>query len=293
MNDSLRPDATLAEARRQQAMLAALWSRPADASAGFAEQGHRLQQGLAAYTGNARALAARALAATYPTVEAMLGSEDFTHLARELWLAHPPSRGDLAEWGEQLPTYLAAHPQLQAWPWLPDSARLDWAVHVCERAADPRFDPSSLQLLQDAEPDHLTLALAPGLCVLVSAYPIALLHAAHHPASATLAPGAESPAPSLDTARQALESGEAENVLVARKGWHAGVYTLTRGEATFVQHLLAGSSLGSALSAAWGQQSPAAFDFGTWLARALQAGWMQGVQPLPETPAVQPVRAPI
>ena len=68
-----------AEASRQQVLLALLWRRPgADGgAAGLDTSAARTLQGLAAYRGNARAVAERALAAAYPTIRTMLGEEDF------------------------------------------------------------------------------------------------------------------------------------------------------------------------------------------------------------------------
>ena len=46
-----------------------------------------------------------------------------------------------------LPEWLAGHEALAAWPYLADCARLDLALHRCERAADAVFDAASLARL--------------------------------------------------------------------------------------------------------------------------------------------------
>ncbi len=248
------------EAQRQQQLLAAILRR--DEVPGLREKGARAERGLAVYRANAGALAERALAATAPTVAAMLGEENFARLARGLWLAHPPRCGDVAEWGAELPAWIAAQPDLAEWPWLADAARLDLALHAAERAADASFDAGSLALLAEADPAQLTLSLMPGLAVFVSTWPIASIHAAHHD---------EGPDP-FAPVRAALAAGQAEAVCVARAGWRALVHRLSNDDAVFMHALLGGVSLADALHAA-GE----GFDFGAWLQRAIAQAWLKAV----------------
>ncbi len=248
-----------AEARRQQQLLAALSRRGAPPA--LREAGARAERGLAAYRTNASALAERALSAACPTVQAMLGDPDFAALARAFWRDHPPVRGDLGEWGNELPGWIAAQPDLAEWPWLADSAWLDLALHCCERAADARPDLASLALLGEAEPVHIELQFVPGLALRVSPFPIATILAAHRSG----APEAFAPV------RTALAAGQGEAVCVSRDGWRASVHILSAGEAAFMHALLQGQSLAAALA------SPGeGFDFGAWLQRAVASSWLKG-----------------
>lgn len=250
------------EAQRQRQLLAAiLWRGDAPA---LREQGRRAERGLAAYRANAGALAERALAATAPTVAAMLGEENFARLARELWFAHPPRGGDVGEWGTELPAWIAAQPGLAEWPWLADAARLDLALHAAERAADATLDVGSLSLLAEADPALLTLSLKPGLAVLVSAWPIASIHAAHHN---------QGPDP-FAPVRAALAAGQREAACVARAGWRAVVHRLSNRDAAFMRALLTGDSLADALHSAGD-----GFDFGAWLQGAIAQFWLKAVRP--------------
>lgn len=249
------------EAQRQRQLLAAILRR--DAAPALREQGARAERGLAAYRANAGALAERALAATAPTVAAMLGEENFARLARELWLANPPRRGDVAEWGAALPAWIAAQTDLAEWPWLADAARLDLALQAAERAADATLDTGSLALLAQADPAQLRLGLMPGLAVLVSRWPIASIHAAHHD------PGPDPFAP----VRAALAAGQGEAVCVARAGWRAVVHRLSNHEAAFMRALRAGLSLGDAL-----QGAGEGFDLAAWLQRAIAQSWLKAVR---------------
>ena len=270
--------ARAAESRRQQALLAALAVRgPATAELVLCESAARALQGLGAYRVNASAIAERALGAVFPQVVTMIGTEDFEHLAREFWLAQPPERGDLGEWGDSFPAWLETHSAFTTWPYLGDAARLDLALHCCERAADAEVDAASLALLSEAEPTQLRLQLMPGTTLIESRWPIATIHAAHH--------GAED---GFDAVRDALARDLGECVLVARQGWRAVVHRID-GAATarWTACLLAGADLNTALT-----QAGDDFDFSAWLGLALQQKWLKGAariddqtaQPLPGEP---------
>lgn len=247
------------EARRQQQLLAALSGR--GEAPVLREAGERAERGLAAYRANASALAERALAAACPTVQAMLGEADFAALARAFWREHPPQRGDLGEWGGELPGWIATQDGLAEWPWLADSAWLDLTLHRCERAEDAVRELDSLALLVEMDPAEIELQLMPGLDVRVSPFPIAGIHDAHRSVAAD----------AFAPVRAALAAGQGEAVCVSREGWRAVVQRLAADEAAFMRALLQAASLAEALEVA-GE----AFDFGAWLQRAIAAAWLKG-----------------
>jgi hypothetical protein len=256
------------EAQRQQELLAALATGAAPIG-GLRESGSRAARGWSAYRANAEAVAERALASAFATVKAMVGDEDFNHLACEFWRAQPPERGDLGEWGDAFPGWLAAHRGLTAWPWLADCARLDLAQHRCERAEDAGLDASSLALLESADPSQLRLLLMPGTALLFSPWPIATIHRAHQ---------LEGEAAELAFAevRAGMDARRGEQVLVARRGWRALVHPLDPLTAAWAQDLLDGVDLAEALT-----RAGAGFDFAAWLANALRESWLWAVVAVP------------
>jgi hypothetical protein len=185
----------------QQAFVDALLGR-GDAPAGLTGG----ERGLAAYRNNLRALSAQALAVPYARLRESLGEDDFAVLAWSFWRAHPPERGDLAQWGEVLPNFLVERAGEDSG--LPDLARLDWALHVAERAADADLDAASLARLGDTPPEQLWLQLRPGVAVLAQ---------------------------------------RAGPLLVWRQGWRGASQPLSAGEAAFMQALIAGVNLSEAL----------------------------------------------
>ena len=167
-----------------------------------------LARGLQAYRGNAQALAARALEGAFPRLAEELG-EEFEAMAWTFWRLHPPRDGDLGHWGGELAAFLQAQAGMEAA--LPDLARLEWAVHCAERAADDEFDAASLGLLASSEPESIRLRLAPGAAVL-------------------------------------MQSDGA--VFVWRRAWEVESLRVAPEAAAFMSAVLAGTSLAAALDAA-------------------------------------------
>jgi Putative DNA-binding domain len=263
------------EAQRQQALLATLWQPVDDAALPLLQQsGARAAQGLAAYRANAAALAERALAAVFATVQAMLGADHFKHLAREYWHARPPERGDMGEWGGDFPDWLQGHTAFDEWPYLGDSARLDLAVHRCERAADAEFDAASLGLLQDVDPAQLRIALMPGTAVLGSAWPLATIHRAHRQLEGQQDSPQDAAAAEDGFAdvRAALQARRGEAVVVVRSGWKAQVHDVDAPTLAWTRLLLDGAPVGAAL-----EQAGEGFDVSAWLAWALREGAVKEV----------------
>jgi Putative DNA-binding domain len=250
------------EALRQRMLLRALWrdARPA-VVAGWLRDGPRFERGLAAYRANAGALAERALAAAFPTVAPLLGDEAFAALARAFWHAAPPARGDMALWGEALPGFIAADAQLAEEPYLADVARLDWAVHRAEHAADAS-PPTGLQRLADGDLARLRLQLQPGAALVVSPHPVVAIWRAHR----------DTHAERFAPVRAAFAAGRGETALVLRHGWRVDVLSLEPAPARFCAALLRNAALAEALATAGD-----GFDFETWLVDALQRGAVAAV----------------
>jgi hypothetical protein len=141
-------------------------------------------------------------------------------------------------------------------------ARLDWAVHRAEQAAE-HGPAMGLELLAEADPGRATLRLADGLALCASVHPVASIWLAHRSLAADRFAGV----------RQAFASGQGENALVWRDGFTAAVRVLPEPEARFMQALLDGRTLTTALDAAG-----AAFAFVRWLPQALQCGWLHSVE---------------
>jgi hypothetical protein len=256
---------------RQRLLMQALRTGQPGALAGWTRTPARadLARGLAVYTANAAVNAERALGARYPTVRAMLGEETFTPMARAFWRQSPPARGDLAQWGDTLPAFLAEAEQLTALPYLADVARLDAAVAQAEGAADVEPDLSTLMRLGDTDPDRLVLRLAPGLALVAGMHPVVAIWCAHHDPQQTAQPD-----PYAD-ARAALAEQRAQTALVWRQGWGVRVAAVDAPTAAFLRRaLLPAQPLAQALD------TPG-FDFAAWLAPAVADGLLVRIDVTP------------
>ena len=261
------------EALRQQMLLRALWR---DRGAPLALRGWlrqstdaALDRSLAAYRANAGACAERALDAAFPTVAALVGEACFASLSRDFWQHRPPVRGDLGEWGDALPAFIADKESLAAEPYLADSARLDWAVHRASRAADAPSVPQALERLADDDPAAVRLVLSPGSALIESSWPIASIWQAHQRTEANR----------FDAVREAFAAHRAEAAFVVRDGYAVKVHALDARDAGFTRCLLdRRGSLAAALDAA----GPS-FDLARWLARAIGERWLAALEPLEQS----------
>jgi Putative DNA-binding domain len=274
------------EALRQQMLLRALWgdARPGVVAGWLRDAPARASRGLQAYRANAGALAERALTAAFPTVAQLVGDESFAALARAFWHACAPVRGDVAQWGAALPAFIAASVQLADEPYLSDVARLDWAVHVAEHAADHDAPPAGLERLAEVEPAQLRLRLAPGTALVASPYPVATIWHAHRS-------DAEDRFVAVRAAYARGAGAAGESALVRRQGFKAQVSVLPEDAGRFTQALIDGRSLGDALDHANDyandhakDRSGADFSFEAWLLAALQQRWLVAAEPISTTP---------
>ena len=224
--------------------------------------------GLKSYQSNGKALAHRALSAAYPVLTQLVGAESFEHLAHALWHAHPPVRGDLAQWGDALPAFVAASDQLVDVPYLCDVAHVEWALHHCASRADRAALSDTYALLTCADPAHLRLLLSPGCAVVQSAWPVVSIVTAHQ--TGTLSDASN--LPDLSTVSDKLRSGQGESAVVWRYHYQPRVREARPGEADFLLALLAGRSLAESLP----DDSP--LQFGAWLTLAISSGLLLGVE---------------
>lgn len=250
--------------QQQQALLLALFQPLASASKTLAPHVRsNWERGLDVYKSNAQVLALRALQATYPVLAQLLGLESFTGLAHAFWNACPPQRGDMAQWGDALPDFIARSSQLQDEPYLCDVAFAEWALHQAASAADADTDASSFALMLSEDPVHICLRLAPGTCIISSRYPVASIMSAHMDGT-----------PSLDEAGSRLRQGHGESALIWRHGYKPCLRLALPGEADLLNVLLAGDSLAKALA------ESSELDFNLWLTQAVNTGLLLAVLPI-------------
>ena len=221
----------------------------------LAGDGAVVERRLGIYRANMVAAADKALSSAYPVIRQVVGAEFFHGLAREYQRGTPSTSGDLTLFGATFGAFLAAFEHTRSLPYLPDLARLEWAVHRAYGAADaPDWNAGSLGAVEPDRQADIRFQWTPGLAVVESASPIARIWTIHQPGYA---------------GEFSVAWDRADTALVARNGFVVTVAECSAAEAAFLAASLHGASLGDAAAAAL-QHHPD-FDLGALLGRALAA----------------------
>ena len=192
---------------------------------------------LAIYRHHVTATLTRVPAGTFPVVCRLVDPRFFAYAADRYLREHPPASPCLFEYGVSFPAFLAAFPPCRAFAWLPDLARLEWAINVAFHAEDARpLEPAALAAVAADRVAHARFHLDPSLTFLQSQWPVDEIWTSHRhdeePAAVQLAAG--------DVALEVRRAGD--DVLFQR---------LLPAEFDFRRALAAGSSLGAAAEAAF------------------------------------------
>jgi len=203
-----------------------------------------------------------ALAATFPTVHALVGADFFRGMARDFVRERLPRQPVLAEYGEHFPAFLSGYEAAKALPYLADSARLDWALNLAFHApAEPRLSAAELATIPVERLPSMSVELAPGTTVLRSTYPLDLIWRASQPNAAEV---------TVDITCAPCR------LLVLRRPADAGFVTLSSAEAAFLASTARGASLEEA--AGFGFEADSAFDLTPSFARLLALGAFAALQ---------------
>ena len=128
---------------------------------------------LAVYRNNVFGNYRHALRDDYPAVLALVG-EDFFHGACDAYTRQHASRsGDLNDFGAAFAAFLESWPPARTLAYLPDVARLEWAIHLAFNAADA--SPLQLDSLAAVPPERvpqLRFQLHPSAALIGSKYPV-------------------------------------------------------------------------------------------------------------------------
>lgn len=238
----------------QQQFGAALFDRTHEAALQFS-----LSEGgvarLALYRGNLSAGWERALGEAYPVLRQLVGEEFFAGLARAYGKAAPSQDPDLASFGTGIADFLAGFAPAAPYPYLPDMARLEWAVHRAYLAPDVQaLGLEALVAMSPAALEAARFTLHPSVSLLRSQWAIAALWQAHQPGGPALPKRVDVPC----------------TLLVVRRGWRVEVVEGGAAETAALGRLAEGASFGVALDAALAAAGEEAPDIG-----AMLQGWFR------------------
>jgi len=123
-----------------------------------------------------------ALIATFPVVCRLVDERFFRYAADQYIRAHPPAVPCLFEYGESFAAFLATFGPCRHLEYLPDVARLEWAINYAHHADDA--DAIDAARLGEIPPDRIgsvTLALHPSVSFLSSLWPVDRIWRANQP----------------------------------------------------------------------------------------------------------------
>ncbi|MGZ5200332.1 MAG: MNIO family bufferin maturase [Telluria sp.] len=199
-------------------------------------KGDSALQRLGIYRGNLSANWQKGLAAAFPVVQRLVGGEFFGGLARAYGKAFPTQDPDLNLFGARFAAFLASFEHVAQYPYLPDVARLEWALHASYYGPDvPALNPAHIAGLAPEQVEAMTLQLHPASSLLHSQWPVAKLWLAHQPGGPAF--------PERMT--------EQSFALVARPQWRPQLTELSAAGFAALSSCARGEPFGAALDAAF------------------------------------------
>lgn len=128
---------------------------------------------IAVYRNNVLGNYRRALAATYPVVRRLVGDQAFDALIEAFVRAYPSRQGDVNRYGGELARFLSSHAPESTLAYLPDVARVEWAIDQANIAADaPPLDLAALAAVPAEAFGELRFELHPSAQLIASRYPV-------------------------------------------------------------------------------------------------------------------------
>jgi hypothetical protein len=217
----------------------------------------------ALYRGNLAATWDKTLAAAYPVLQMLVGEEFFSAMAREYGRAHPSQSGDLNQFASQMADFLAGFAHVAQYPYFPDMARLEWALHTAYYARDAHaLDALALAHLTPEQLDQASFTLSPACRLLHFDHAVVDLWRAHQDGSTVPFP-------------QQLDMPS--YCIVSRAAWRAEVLPLSLAAWQALSALQQGQALGAALDLAFATDPE--FNFAAYLQSWLQHGLFDATGP--------------
>ena len=200
-----------------------------------ASHGFPPERRFAVYRNNVCVGLVDALAERFPICLQLVGDEFFRAMAQCYMRERLPRTPMLFEYGDAFATFVSEFEPARELPYLPDVARLEYAVGAAYHAADAA--PLSLDFLRALPYERLdsaTAVLHPSTQVVASEHPIVSIWRRHM----------------SDEKMKPLELDRSEEALVVRPELAISVSMLPPGGSAFVDALRNGRTFGEAMNAA-------------------------------------------
>ena len=189
------------------------------------------------YRGNLTATWDKVLSAAYPVIRQLVGEEFFTALSRAFGMANPSTDADLNNFGADFPVFLASFEHVAQFPYLPDMARFEWALHRQHFAPDAAVvTAAQLGSLDPTRFEQTRASLHPACSLFKSDWAILPLWQAHQPDSGVGFPS---------------DMAESSCGVIVRPRWKCEVAAMPASAHAALAALAAGDNFGAALDAAF------------------------------------------
>lgn len=207
------------------------------------------------YRNNVTASLIDALAAIYPAVQRITGTDFFRAMARFHVRESPPTSPLLFEYGRYFPAFIEAYEHARALPWLADVARIEraWLDAYHARDAAP-LAAAQLTAVAAERLADLVFTPHPAARIVRSQFSVVTIFAANR-GNGTV---------------ERIDASTPEDALITRPGFDVVVRHLPPGAAVFATCLTEGRPLGEAVASAL-DASPE-FDIATNIAGLIEAG---------------------
>jgi hypothetical protein len=220
----------------------------------------RARQRIAIYRRTILSNYRKALGASYPVVARLTGAAFFQRAVEAFVESRPSKSGDLNVYGHDFGDFLAAYAPAAELPYLPDVARLEWAIDEAQRAGDAAGQPETvLATLAATAPERLAslrFTLETSCRLIASRYPIFRIWQTNQPNY---------------VGDDHISLDEGGDALLIRRGLDgASIERLAAGDHVWLASLYAGATLGAAIDAA--QNADGSFDLGVALREHIAAG---------------------
>jgi hypothetical protein len=128
---------------------------------------------LSIYRNNMLVTLTTALKATFPVVCRLVDDRFFENAANAFIQHHLPSSPCLVEYGDDFPNFLASFPPAASVDYLPDVARLEWAISRVLHAPDPEAPiPLASLVTVRGDPAQIRLSMTAACRYVASPHPI-------------------------------------------------------------------------------------------------------------------------
>jgi hypothetical protein len=203
------------------------------------------EQRLSVYRNTFASNLANALRLSFPAVQRLVGAEFFDGVARIFAHERPPVSAYLDEYGAEFPDFLARFAPAVSLVYLPDVARLEWAVNRALHAPDAEpLDAARLAALVPSDHDRVRFVPHPSVSLVRADYPVDAIWRAVLEQDDVALSTIDLAAGPVWLLVQRLATG-VEVTRVDERAWR------------FAAELFAGRPLGAALEAADGVDAPA------------------------------------